>query len=388
MGYRTRYFPPLSIETNQLPDNVVTEDKINPGAVTSEQIKDGNVTSDDLAANAVTSVKISAGAVTSDKIATGAVTNDKLSTTLLTRPLVPAITTDEIAEGAVTASKMASSIIDTAQLVDGAVTTDKIDPAAVTSSKLGVNSVTTTAIANGAVGEDELGTDSVTLAKIKDSNVGSSKIADLAVTDSKLAKKSLPNFLRDNPILYDDFVGAALSDQWAASGDAPGVADIEERSSLTIATGPAINDAFRINHNGVKGFRLEDIPILYTQSKFPDLTNMSCLIGFKVSATEYIWFSYDSSIDANWHAITRNGGAITNTDTAIPASSSRQQLRIEYISATDVKFYIGDALVATHTTNVPDLTDNAEPEIEMTTLENVAKEINLDYVIIDYARKT
>lgn len=386
MGYRTRYFPPLSIETNQLPANVITEDKIAPGAVTGQTILDGSVGSDDISANAITSIKIASGAVTADKIADGVVGLTKLSFTPVSRPLSPPITTAEIADGAVTSDKMAAAIIDTAQLVDSSVTTVKIAPDSIDATKLKTNSITSGAILAGAVGESELGTDSVITVKIKDANVTTPKIADGAITNTKLAPDHLALFIRDNPIFVDDFVGATLGASWAASGDVGGSASMESRSKVTLVTDVDNTDAFRINHNGVLSIGMEDNPKFFFQVRPLALTNVLIKIGLRTSATEFIYFQYDSSVDANWHAITRNGGATSDVDTSIPVTTGRIPFRFERNSDSEVEFYINNVLVATIITNIPTDADDAEPWIEIETQEAAFKTLQLDYVFIDYNR--
>lgn len=388
MAYRTRYYPPLSIETNQLPTNVVVADKIAPGAVDGDKIEDGSIGTPDYAPGSVNSTALANNSVTTTKIASGAVTDDKLSTAPLTRPFAPQISTAELANGSVTAEKMAAAIIDTAQIVDGAVTTVKIEAAAIDSTKLQVNSVTSTAILDGAVGDPELGTDSVITVKIKDANVTTAKIADQAITNEKLALDHLALFNRDNPTYVDDFIGAALMAPWAASGDVGGVAAMLARSRVNIRTGATNNDIFRLNFNGVLTFDVQDLPKFYTQTQVPDLTNVIVRIGLRLSATEFIYFLYDSTVDANWHITTRDGGATTDTDTGIAVTSARQQLRFEYISNAEVNFYIADALVATSVANIPGPTGDAEAWLEVETQEAVLKQLNLDYVIVDYDRAT
>ncbi len=403
MAYRTRYFPPLSIETNQLPTNVVVSDKIADGAVTGAKIANGSVGTPDLANGSVTSIKISDSAITSDKIAAGAVTNDKLATTPLTRPLSPPIETNEIANGAVTSDKMAAQIIDTNQLVDSAVTTIKLAPDSIDSTKLKSNAVTSGAILDGAVDEDALGTDSVSTDKIQDGAVTAAKfsgsvasrpltpgvatveIADGAVTGVKLDSGALADSLSTNPVFYDDFVGAALSSKWAESGDVGGSITPFEDSEIILQTGAVLDDQYRLNFNGVQSIRMNQLPLFKTRVTI-NLTNFRIDTGLRSASTIYAFFRYDSSVSPNWFAVTRNGGSETATDTGIAATVARVELAIEYKSVTDVEFSIGGSVVATNIANNPTAVSAAECWIETTTLENALKATLMDFVSVKYNR--
>src|SRR5574341_661691 len=68
----------------------------------------------------------------------------------------------------------------------------------------------------------------------------------------------------------------------------------------------------------------------------------------------YAMFKKDVG-SVNWKCVTRGGGSETSTTTStvfLSATSTVQLLRIDITSA-NVKFYVDDVLVATHTTNLP-----------------------------------
>jgi hypothetical protein len=78
----------------------------------------------------------------------------------------------------------------------------------------------------------------------------------------------------------------------------------------------------------------------------------------KAADSNSIVFFYDSAA-ANWKAVTRLGGVETETDTgvAVGVSTDYRFKIIRRIVAdggiSDVRFYINESLVATHTTNIP-----------------------------------
>lgn len=68
------------------------------------------------------------------------------------------------------------------------------------------------------------------------------------------------------------------------------------------------------------------------------------------------YFRYVDNVNSgNFQCVTASGGTRTTTNTSTAGSTgSYRPFRIEINStATEVKFYINDALVATHTTNIP-----------------------------------
>ena len=301
---------------------------------------------------------------------------------------------------------MAATIIDTAQIVDEAITTAKIAPAAIDQSKMQVDSIGSTQIQAGAVGMSELGalaidtdtlvdgavtapkldTDAVTTIKIKDDAITTVKISDETVTEDKLSLESIPNFTRDNPYFYDNFVGASLTNRWAVSGDAGGSILLGTGFGIAILTNNTINDVFRVNFNGVLNFRMGQLPIFSTRVGFTSLVNRKYETGLSVDATAYLFFRYDSSVSPNWFAVSRNGGAETAADTGIPVTTSFVDLEIKYISSTLVEFKIAGVLVATNVTNNPASTGNFEPWMEITTLQAIAGNARIDFILVDYDR--
>lgn len=137
------------VDTSNLADDAVTEDKLADGAVTGDKLADGGVDSDAIADGAVTEDKLGAGAVTVNKIGSGAVATAKL------------------ADGAVTTGKINSGAVTAVKIADGAVTTDKMADANVTNGKL----------ANGAVSTGKIADNAVTLAKLPALNASQNQLA-------------------------------------------------------------------------------------------------------------------------------------------------------------------------------------------------------------------
>lgn len=91
-------------------------------------------------------------------------------------------------------------------------------------------------------------------------------------------------------------------------------------------------------------------------------------------------YSTDEDGTAFWRTITNDGsGSGTVTTTTAPiAVDTAYDLKIEQ-DASEVRFYIDDTLVATHTTELPGLSNANAPNVKVTTLENVAKTLKFSF---------
>lgn len=111
--------------------------------------------------------------------------------------------------------------------------------------------------------------------------------------------------------------------------------------------------------------------------------------------THEIGFRYDRLVDGvNWQCVTRVSGTETVTDSGVAATASAtgaamQELEIRWAEGiTSVTFYIGGALVATHTTNLYSGRFGFGAELEATAYTSVEPEIGIDWIRMEYTRAT
>lgn len=110
---------------------------IENGAITNDKIANGAITSNKIATAAITTDKIDANAVTADKIPDGAITADKISPDALVSSIPEdGIKSDMIAEGAITSEKIADDSITSEKIVNGSITSEKIVDGSITLSKI------------------------------------------------------------------------------------------------------------------------------------------------------------------------------------------------------------------------------------------------------------
>jgi hypothetical protein len=77
------------------------------------------------------------------------------------------------------------------------------------------------------------------------------------------------------------------------------------------------------------------------------------------TSSDGVYFRYDRLTSTNWYAVTEASSTETTTDTgvAVVADADDNFLIYTDVAGTEVKYYINDALVATHTTNIPTATN-------------------------------
>jgi len=172
------------IQTAQIKDGAVTDDKISSGAVITAKLADGSVTTAKILDGTINATDLTDGSIISVKISDGAVTTAKITDA--------AVTTNKLSSGSVTSIKILDGTITAVDLADGAIVTAKIADGAVTTTKIADGSVTTAKILDGTITAADLATGSVTTIKIADGAITTAKIADGAVTNLKLAPDAIP----------------------------------------------------------------------------------------------------------------------------------------------------------------------------------------------------
>lgn len=428
MAYRRRYLSGQSattvviaegaITTDKIVDGAVTHPKLAPGSVDSEKVIDSSLKSEDIQDGQIKAVDLAPNAVTTDKILDGAVTTQKLEASIqgIARPLTPGVDTAEIQDAKVTLAKLAPDSVDASKIKsgavgptelaaaaceesrikDGAISTAKIAGGAINSTKIGVGAVDGSAILNGSVGVTELATDSVETIKIKDLAVSEPKLNNLsiatralidnAVTEPKLngaalSLRHMESYGVRNLNVHEDFCGSGISDRWRKRIDAGGyVYWITATPMRGLALGtPATTGKKVILDWAEKGINLDGNKTtvsFWIPGTTTDRTYQKRELGLMhvFDESSYILFTAEDVGGAvpNWFARCKETGAETSQDTGIAVTEATQVLAIEYVSDSEVNFYIDGILVKTIATNIPSGTV-LDPWIAITARENAVK---------------
>lgn len=108
-----------------------------------------------------------------------------------------------------------------------------------------------------------------------------------------------------------------------------------------------------------------------------------------IGDTDGCYFRYaDNVIAGNWQCVTRNAGVETTTDSGVAATVGWRELRVEInndpaITTLNVRFFVAESLVATHTTNLPAAGVNLGPSFTaIKSVGTTAREFLVDYFAI------
>lgn len=208
---------------------------------------------------------------------------------------------------------------------------------------------------------------------------------------SKLANQN-PTFLRQGSTGYAYNLIASyltLAESGGTAGSEPFLRDGDLCANLTTgatATGSGLFAPASLylasDHNFYfSGAALEFTfvltdPISDATNEYRVVAGNSFFFAGSGVGTDAIYFLYDRAAYSshNLRAITRAASTSTTTDTGVAVTSgARINLRILYDSASQVRFYVNDALVATHTTNIPGSTIGGAPRFAIQKLAGTSQ---------------
>jgi hypothetical protein len=181
------------------------------------------------------------------------------------------------------------------------------------------------------------------------------------------------NTFRKNIVLYDDFLGGVeYINSTSGTGSAGYFVDVYNAKGCRFGrTGTDTNavGSFTIGGRGANSYRITNASQIYFETlvtfdqigdgtdNFRALFGLIDASGGSPSPFAGMYLSYDYDVDpSNWICYTTNSSTTTSTVTAAPVTitTSWNRLGILYDSVVpNVKFYVNDVLVGTHTTNIP-----------------------------------
>lgn len=161
-----------------------------------------------------------------------------------------------------------------------------------------------------------------------------------------------------------------IGDAWASTASSVNAvaADANNPQGRDLRTSATLNNSayYESPTTSFRAFSLNNKTVMWV--KLNELTTTRCWMGYTSStaatffgstdtlALVFIGFRFSSAVpDTNWQAVVCNGTTQTVTDTGVaPSTTVGQLFRIEWNrGGGEVRFYIGSALVATITTNLP-----------------------------------
>jgi len=171
-----------AVDTPQLVDTAVIEQKLADAGVSSSKLVDGAVIEQKLADAGVSNRKLANLSVDETKIQDGSISTPKLQAN--------AVTANEIQAFTITATEIAGRTITASEIFSETITANEIDSQTITSNKLVAGAIDTLRIAAGAVTANEIQAGSITANEISSSTITAGEIdtldldtGDLTVTD-------------------------------------------------------------------------------------------------------------------------------------------------------------------------------------------------------------
>ena len=157
-------------------------------------------------------------------------------------------------------------------------------------------------------------------------------------------------------LFSDDFFGNDVDlDIWNVTivgGGGVAISNNDIGGVVEISTGNVSADSGQLDL-GKTQFKANKSGVVDFDNILTSITDVKVQCGFLQDSNNWARFEYDSASSANWQAVTKKSGMSNTIDTGIAADTSDHTFRVELNSATEVKYYIDDSLVATSTSNVP-----------------------------------
>ncbi len=198
------------------------------------------------------------------------------------------------------------------------------------------------------------------------------------------------DFAQDRLLFGEDFLGTQLRDLWS-NGGTGGVAVVDAQTGgiVRVTTGALTNNSHHLqwgeNPNEIRSLHVDKKVTIEVRAKLNQTTQIAVEYRLRFDWNNYIFFNYNSLGGANWFIRCRDGGAGAGLDSGIAADTSYHIFRIECFPPDEVHFYIDGVETANSpiTTNIPDdAGDFLQPALNIQTLTNLAKSMDIDYIAI------
>lgn len=194
---------------------------------------------------------------------------------------------------------------------------------------------------------------------------------------------------QDRYFWFDHFLGDQLKDEWRSTGDAGGsaaVVDAQTGGIVRITTNNVDTEAWRIDWTFVRSLHVSMKVTMEVRAKLTQTTSVDAWLALYFDFSNRIFFDYDTATSANWYINCVDGGTPTSQDSGIAADTSYHIFRIECQThgSNHVHFYIDGVETGNSpiTTNIPDdAGDFLMPYLRIAARENVAKSVDIDYVV-------
>ena len=188
---------------------------------------------------------------------------------------------------------------------------------------------------------------------------------------------------QDRLLFYDDFLGDSIRDLWTVAGTgSAAVVDAQDGGVVRLTTGAVSGNSEELDWGAFRTLHVNKKVTFEARVKLNSTTSIEVYYQIYYDGSNRISF-YRAA--GNWQITCRNGGAGGDVDSGVAADTDYHIFRIECFPAGEVHFYIDGTECGNSpiTTNIPsDAADYLKPRFYFVTTENVAKTLDIDYVVV------
>lgn len=180
---------------------------------------------------------------------------------------------------------------------------------------------------------------------------------------------------------WDDFLGDQLQDEWRIGGTGTiAVIDQQTGGIVRLTSGAISGNTIRLYWSDIRTLLVANKVTLELRVKLNHNTNLT--VGLRLHSTAVNEIYFLTTGGANWFINSILGGVPTSGDSGEALDTDYHVFRIECFPTGQVHFYI-DGIETNNspiTTNIP--VTPLQPEFSITTNENAAKSMDIDYIVI------
>ncbi len=194
---------------------------------------------------------------------------------------------------------------------------------------------------------------------------------------------------QDRLLWWDDFLGDQLQDEWSVSGigGSAAVVDAQTGGIVRITTGATSGNYRFIKWGDIRSLHVSKRVSMEVRAKANQATYITIQLALRFDSSNLIYFNVSEVAGGavNWFLVCRDDGGSTVLDSGIALDTDYHIFRIECFPTGQVHYYIDGVETANSpiTTNIPDdAADYLQPYLIVSTAENAAKSMDLDYVVV------
>lgn len=198
---------------------------------------------------------------------------------------------------------------------------------------------------------------------------------------------SLDSF-QNQLFFFDDFLGSQLKDEWHEVGTgSAAVVDLQMGGIVRLTSGATTNDVYNISWSFTRSLHVDKRVSVEVRMKANQATYITINLQLRFDGDDRIYFQANEAVGGatTWVISCVDGGATTGRDSGVALDTDYHIFRMEahLHGGSHVHFYIDDVETDNSPidTNVPDDGgDYLQPYIIISTREDVAKSMDVDYV--------